>query len=237
MKELFKSKFLMLSSLVLFGFILLTACFLTGCAQKSSPVDDKNITKPKPVGYISDNAEQQGGQLPESIVRQASKIHEGSMIPSQSQTDMQETSVNAAISTSGETIASSATSGITMILGPVNAERVVNEEEVSSDAGQSIREIISQILTSGSEISLFDAPEERFIDDSPRPDLARKGVKFVVKGVASTSRSSGETTVFLRAVNTMTGKIAMVASARDTSRNQAAEQAARNLVQKITGVK
>ncbi len=230
MKQIFSNQYLMLM-----GYMLLATLFLTGCVPESPPVND--MIEPKPIGYISDSTDQQGGQLPENVVRKASEIHEGSMLPSQSQMNAQKSAVEVETQTSiqATTIVSDTASGITMILGPVNAQRVINEEEVSSDAGQSIREVISQVLTSSSDITLFDAPEERLVDDSPRPDLARKGVKFVIKGVASTSRDSGETTVFLRAVNTMTGKVAMVASARDKSRNQAAEQTARNLLQKITG--
>jgi hypothetical protein len=124
---------------------------------------------------------------------------------------------------------------ITVVLGPVNAEQLEQAGVDGIDAGQSIRETISQRLTAENSVTLFDAPQERFIDDSPRPDLARRGVRFVVKGVVSSSTVSREITVFLRAVNTASGKVAMVASARDASRNQAAVEAADRLIRKLTG--
>ncbi|MCB2181529.1 MAG: hypothetical protein KQH63_05860 [Desulfobulbaceae bacterium] len=201
-------------------FVLLISAFFCGCAHEEAALD----TPPPDVFTPTSD---QGGQLPEDVLRQASENHGGSMIPAGG-----DNMAGGGMTAQGGTMA-----GTTVVLGPVNAERVIDAEEVSADAGQSIREIISQKLTSNSDITLFDAPEERFIDDSPRPDLARKGVKFVLKGVASSSSDSGETTVFLRAVNTMTGKVAMVSSARHQSRDQAAAQAAEHLLQKITGVK
>lgn len=199
-----------------------------GCPAKTAPPQGE-IQDPPPVGSISGTAAGQGGQIPGEIVSQASEVHGGSMIAAQSS----QGSGLGNGQVSGEQAGNAGT--ITMILGPVNAERVVNSKDVSGDAGQSIRETISQKLTASKEVSLFDAPEERFIDDSPRLDLSRRGVKFVIKGVASTGSDSGETTVFLRAVDTMTGKVAMVASARHPSRNQAAADAAQRLLKKITG--
>ncbi|WP_022668974.1 hypothetical protein [Desulfospira joergensenii] len=206
-----------------FLFCLGVIFVLSGCTPKDVTLQEK---KSQPVGSISETARDQGGQIPEKIAVQASESHGGSMIASKV--------ANGGDKTEPQTMGPE---GITMILGPINAERLVNNKGVSVDAGQSIRETISQKLTGSKEISLFDAPEERFIDDSPRPDLSRRGVKFVVKGVASTGSDSNETTVFLRAVDTMTGKVAMVASARHESQNQAAEEAAQRLLTKITGGK
>ncbi len=202
---------------------LLLVALLGGCAHDP----EEAVLEPPPPDVFTSSTNQ-GGQLPEDVVRQASEVHEGSMISNNGEKDM----VTVGDSSQGTIVA-----GMTVVLGPVNAARIVNAKEFSADAGQSIREVISQTLTSNSDITLLDAPEERFNNDSPRPDLSRKGIKFVFKGVASSSASSGEITVFLRAVDTMTGKVAMVASARHQSQDQAAAQAAERLLQKITGVK
>lgn len=135
----------------------------------------------------------------------------------------------------GQAMTTASGSALTVVLGPINAERLEKANQGVSDAGQSIREMISQKLTSNSEVTLYDAPKERFINDSPRPDLARKGVRFVIKGVVSSSTVSDDITVFLRAVNTATGKVAMVASARNTSIDQAVDDSAARLLKKLTG--
>jgi hypothetical protein len=185
---------------------------LTGCATRdSSPPESPEVFAP---------ASEQGGQIPADIVQQASMRHGGSMTES--------------VDSAGQ-VSPQDDGRITVVLGPVNAEQLEQAGVDGIDAGQSIRETISQRLTAENSVTLFDAPQERFIDDSPRPDLARRGVRFVVKGVVSSSTVSREITVFLRAVNTASGKVAMVASARDASRNQAAVEAADRLIKKLTG--
>ena len=198
--------------------VLTMACLLliAACATPSDPEPPEIFT----------TTTDQGGQIPEAVARKAATDHGGSMpgvAPGATTTGVQ----------SGGTAA--VVQGLTVVLGPVNAEGLDQVVSGTADAGQSIREIISQTLTTGESVVLFDAPEERFIDDSPRPDLARRGVRFVVKGVVSSSAVSKEITVFLRAVNTATGKVAMVASARHASRNQAAVDAADRLRQKLKG--
>jgi len=188
--------------------LILGAC----AAQNASPPPPPEVFTP---------TDEQGGQIPADIVQQASRKHGGSM-------------TGAAESASPGNGPEGA-GRLTVVLGPVNAEQLEKVETGTSDAGQSIRETISQALTAGNAVTLFDAPEERFINDSPRPDLARKGVGFVIKGVVSSSTVSKEITVFLRAVNTSSGKVAMVASARHESRNRAAADATERLLQKLKG--
>lgn len=170
----------------------------------------------------------QGGQLPVEVVQQASDEHGGSMV-----------SASAKPSATGGAVMPGPTlpagKSVTLVLGPVDAERLEGTQAGSKDAGQGIREIISQRLTASGRITLLDAPEERFIDDSPRPDLARKGIQYVVKGIASFNTDSSEVTVFLRAVETMSGKVVMVASARDRSRDSAAAEASDRLLNKMIG--
>ncbi len=117
-----------------------------------------------------------------------------------------------------------------LVLGPV-----VNENGGSGNmnAGQSLREAIARELTTTRDIQLIDAPEERYKNDSPRPDLARRGIRYVIKGVANLSPKSGQTTVFLRAVNTGSGEVEAVASGRRSDPNQAAADAARGLLKKL----
>jgi hypothetical protein len=196
--------------------VLGLACLLltAGCASRK-PIS------PGPAEVFSPTTDQ-GGQIPAEVVAQAAGDHGGSM------------TALAGPAEEGERT-SPARAGITVVLGPINAEQLDRVEAGAPDAGQSIREIISQQLTAGKTLTLFDAPEERFIDDSPRPDLARKGVRFVVKGVVSSSTVSQEITVFLRAVDTSSGKVALVASSRNSSRNQAAIDAAERLLQKLKG--
>jgi hypothetical protein len=173
----------------------------------------------------------QGGQLPVEVVQQASDEHGGSMVSASAKPSAAGGAVMP-----GPTLPAAGKS-VTLVLGPVDAERLEGTQAGSKDAGQGIREVISQRLTASGRITLFDAPEERFIDDSPRPDLARRGVQYVVKGIASFNADSSEVTVFLRAVETMSGKVVMVASARDRSRDSAAAEASDRLLNKMIGTK
>ncbi|MFZ7112980.1 MAG: hypothetical protein ACOWYE_14950 [Desulfatiglandales bacterium] len=184
------------------------------------------IENPTDKGPMITDATEQGGQLPVETVQQASDHHGGSMI-----------SETGHVADEGVPLAreESIGRGITVVLGPVNAERLEGGDGASKDAGQRIREVISRRLTASGRITLLDAPEERFIDDSPRPDLARKGVKHVIKGIASCGSDKDEVTVFLRAVDTMTGRVAMVASARSRSRDAAADEATGRLLTKMAG--
>jgi hypothetical protein len=197
-----------------FRLFIYLVCVLTlgACAaQNASPPPPPEVFSP---------TDEQGGQIPADIVQEASRMHSGSM-------------TGAATPENGAT--GPGPGRLSVVLGPINAEQLEEVETGTSDAGQTIRETISQALTMGNSITLFDAPEERFINDSPRPDLARKGVGFVIKGVVSSSTVSKEITVFLRAVDTSSGKVAMVASARHESRNRAAADATERLLQKLKG--
>lgn len=224
--------------------LLLGAAFallVVACAHNDPVVENKKplITR-TPV---------QGGQLPGFVVREASDQHGGSMVPAaispapgtnaatatNANEAAPESTPGANAATNAGTNVASVSDGLTVVLGPVNTENLGNAPGATGDAGQSIREVISQRLTATAEMTLFDAPEERYINDSPRPDLARKGIKYVIKGVASHSAGSGAFTVFLRAVDTQSGKVARVASARNQSRDQAAKEAAADILAKITG--
>jgi len=182
---------------------------ITGCAS----VEEEPVAGPKVFVPVSDE-----GQLPEKVAQDASSRYEGSM--------------DAA---SGSSAITGQASGLSVVLGPINSENVGASVGTNGDAGQRIREVIAQRITAQSGITLVDAPEERFADDSPRPDLARKGIKLVVKGVASYNEKAGQTTVFLRAVKTSTGKVSAVASGRAVSADEAAGQAATRLVEKLKG--
>jgi hypothetical protein len=195
--------------------VLLAACAF---APIEMPEEGDGIT----------DATEQGGQLPLEVVQQASNEHGGSMVTASAQP--------AAAGGAGVPGSSMAVGkGVTLVLGPIDAERLQDSQGGSGDAGKSIREIISQRLIASGGITLLDAPEERFINDSPRPDLARKGIQYVVKGIASFNAGSSEVTVFLRAVETMSGKVAMVASARNQSRDAAAFAASDRLLNKMVG--
>ena len=189
------------------GFVLLIGCV-------SSP--EKPVTASKkfvPVG--------QGGQLPEEVVREASARYEGSM---------DRAPATAAAPGSQE-------SGLSAVLGPINLEKLEDSPKEVHDAGQRIRGVIARQITAHGWITLIDAPKERFIDDSPRPDLARRGIKYVIKGIASYSKNSGNTTVFLHVVDTGTGKVTMVGSGRAKTSDDAATQATKRILKKMEGYK
>lgn len=125
---------------------------------------------------------------------------------------------------------------LSAVLGPINAEGIEVQGSKGNDAGQMIREAIAQELTLEKKLVLIDAPQERFKNDSPRPDLASRGIRYVIKGVATYNKQSGYTTVFLRAVRTSNGKVKAVASARNKNKQQAAAQAARILLERLEGM-
>jgi hypothetical protein len=119
-----------------------------------------------------------------------------------------------------------------LVLGPVLSENMSGQSD-GKDAGQAIRETITKIFTGDNKVIVVDAPEERYKADSPRPDLAARGIRYVVKGVVSFNQESGQNTVFLRAVRTSTGKIRAVASARHDETNLAASQAAVIILERL----
>lgn len=119
-----------------------------------------------------------------------------------------------------------------LVLGPISSESPSGQSD-GADAGQTLRETITQVLARDNSVIVVDAPEERYKNDSPRPDLAARGIRYVVKGVLSFSKDSGQNTVFLRAVHTSTGKIKAVASARDPEVIRAASQAATIMLERL----
>lgn len=135
-----------------------------------------------------------------------------------------------------EAIPKHRSSELALVIGPIVLEEQNSGEKVESDAGRTVREIIAKHISELKSVRVLDAPEERNIDDAPRPDLAKKGVRFVVKGTASTRGSSNEMQVFLRVVETTTGKINMIVSGQDKDLNTAATQASERLAKKLEGV-
>ena len=85
----------------------------------------------------------------------------------------------------------------------------------------------------------MDAPLERLVDDSPRPDLARRGIRYVVKGTVHYEEDSEQVKVFLRAVETQTGNVAAAAAGAapqvDAAAEQATERLVRNLARRLEG--
>ncbi len=157
------------------------------------------------------------GQIPIEVLRDASAQHGGSIEVEPADPELRHDG------------------SIKVVLGPINTERMSESGPISTDAGQVIREVIVQKFNEKEKMIIVDAPEERYIEDSPRPDLAKRGIRLVIKGVTSQSSSSEKTTVFLRAVETATGKVFQVASGRADTLNDTAIQATNKLLDKILG--
>lgn len=122
-----------------------------------------------------------------------------------------------------------------VVLGPVIAEEVPpNVDPVQGDAGAALRSAISQQL-GGPGLVLLDLPEERFTSGSPRPDLARRGVRFVVKGTVRFTQQSSEASVYLQAIETQSGEIRAFASAKNAQAEVAAREAAGRLARDLRG--
>jgi len=198
-------------------FLIVPLSFILGCGTTTHTHRDLRASLPSSQEITQTQRDQ--GQIPAETLRDASARYEGSMDPG-----------TEASSPGGAKI-------INLVLGPVNLENFETPPPPAVDAGQRIREVIAQKITAREGFSLLDAPKERFINDSPRPGLARRGIQFVIKGVASFNQGSGKTTVFLRLVNTRTGKVALVASGRNEKSDAAASQAAERLLQKMEGKK
>ena len=98
-----------------------------------------------------------------------------------------------------------------------------------------VRETIAERISSSGKLRLVDAPEEEFAKNTPRPDLARRGIKFIVKGAVTYGKASGQTTVFLRVVDTSTGHVAVVASGREADPAKAGRAAATTMLEKLGG--
>ena len=206
-----------------FIFIVCLLSVVCGCQtyEPPPPPPPPQISEP-PAKVFQPVAED--SQLPEEKLKAASERYDGAL-------NSPSMSPGSAVQSKSEPISHYNQNGrLVLVLGPV-----VNENSTSqkSNVGQSLREAIAHELTSTRDIQLIDAPEERYKNDSPRPDLARRGIRYVVKGVASFSPKSGQTTVFLRAVNTGNGEVEAVASGRNAEENRAAGDAARRLKKKL----
>ncbi|MCP5056653.1 MAG: hypothetical protein GY937_07985 [bacterium] len=158
------------------------------------------------------------GQLSKEVVEDAAATHDGSFLGPG----------GARPGTPGADSASG------VIIGPLRAEEVPPHlDPVSGDAGLGLRGVIGERIAAAGTLNLHDAPGERLIDDSPRPDLARKGVRFIIKGTLKFSKEQGEVLVLLRAVETRSGKIVEFTSARGPVADEAAREAANRLAVKL----
>jgi hypothetical protein len=123
-----------------------------------------------------------------------------------------------------------------LVVGPIQAEQVPPHlDPPSGNAGAALRAAIEAALQADTRLSLVEAPSEGLSGDAPRPDLARKGIRYVVKGNVNYQQETSEVRVFLRAVDTGSGKIVDVASARGQDPLQVSREAARGLAGKLGG--
>lgn len=158
------------------------------------------------------------GQLSKEVVEEAAAAHDGSFLGPG----------GARPGTPG----ADAANGV--IVGPLRAEEVPPHlNPASGDAGFALRGVIGERIAAADGLSLHDAPQERLVDDSPRPDLARKGVRFIVKGTVKFSKEQGEVLVLLRAVETRSGKVVEFTSARGSEPGATARDAASRLAAKL----
>lgn len=189
--------------------VLILTVALAGCQYPLQEVSLSSEELPPTQG---------GGQLPEQVVREASARYGGSMEPDIKTSSTQEKSTR-----------------LSVALGTISSQRSRDGGQFSRDVEKRIRDVIARRISLHKNITMLDSPGERLFNDSTRPDLARRGIKLVIKGVASYNKSSGETTVFLRGVETATGKISIAASGRAGSPDLAAAQAANRLLEKLKG--
>ncbi|MCP3986613.1 MAG: hypothetical protein GY723_19690 [bacterium] len=194
----------------LFAILLLGALPIWACSscEKKAPHPMRDA-----LGQLPED-----GQLSKEVAEDAAATHDGSFLGPG----------GARPGTPG------AASANGVIVGPLRAEEVPPHlDPATGDAGLALRGVIGQRIASVGALSLHDAPEERLVDDSPRPDLARKGVRFVVKGTLKFSKEQGEVLVLLRAVETRSGKIVEFTSARGTEADAVARDAADRLAEKL----
>ncbi|MDM8543724.1 hypothetical protein QUF90_21835 [Desulfococcaceae bacterium HSG9] len=161
-------------------------------------------------------AKEYKGQVPANVLQEASRRYDGSI-----ETGSQEGPSDQAIR---------------VIIGPIKLERMTEKGPISSDSGQQIREIVAQSVNKHPRLTLIDAPKERFIDDSPRPDLAKRSIRYVLKGTASSSQTSGKINILLRMVATKNGEVAYMARGQSQNLDDAAIQAANRMINKIVEV-
>lgn len=166
----------------------------------------------------------EGGQIPADVLQQASADHGGSFRSSRDAAPPQ-----------ARTAAPARKGGIGMVVGPVRAESVPpHVDPTRGDAGQAVRDVIREGMARSTRIALHEAPREGQIEDAPRPDLADRGVRYVVKGTVRYSEEGGPVDVFLRAVDTRSGEVAAAASGQASGPVAAAEQATARLVRNVS---
>lgn len=125
---------------------------------------------------------------------------------------------------------------LALVLGAIVMEEQKSDGNAKSDAGSSVKEIIAKHIAELKGVRLINSLDEGNIEDNPQPDLVKQGVRFVVKGTVSTRASSNQMQVFLRVVETATGKINMIVSGQDKDLEAAAVQASERLIKKLEGV-
>lgn len=207
---------------VLVWVLLLSMVLLSACVQKKPPLSPAQPPPQKQFRPVPDDS-----QLSQKQLKEASTRYGGSMNAVVEPPNLDRASVE----TPGDAEPAMPRQP-SLVLGPVWADSLSGKFS-HGEASQKIREIITGVFTRGGKVIVVDAPEERYKNDFPRPDLAARGIRYVVKGVVSFNKASGQNTVFLRAVRTSTGKVKAVASARHTEKDQAAHQAAGILMKRL----
>ena len=206
--------------IILLKSLMFLLIILAGCqsVEPPPPAEKPSESYPKffqPVGEDS--------QIPKQKLQETSQRYGGALNSVVAPPNLDQQSLTAPPETGMPT-------QLSLVLGPLTNENMGSD---NPNANQSLRETIAHEFTANHDLILVDAPEERYKNDSPRPDLASRGIRYVVKGVVSHSQKSGNTTVFLRAVYTINGKVKAVASGRHQEDNQAAGEAARSLLKKL----
>ncbi len=199
--------------------ILMPGCqFIDNPTPPPPPAEKPVGSHPKLFQPVGDDS-----QIPDAKLRETSLRYGGALNSVVTPPNLDQQSLAAPAEIDGS-------SQLSLVLGPLTNE---NAGTGDFNASQSLRETIAHEFTANHDLTLVDAPEERYKNDSPRPDLASRGIRYVVKGVVSFSEKSGKTTVFLRAVYTVNGKVKAVASGRHQEARQAAGEAARTLLHKL----
>lgn len=195
--------------------LCLAALLAVGCAKRPTNL-------PAPVAPLPER-----GQIPVDRLEQAARAHGGSFRSTNT------APLRTASLPRGE--APPAPAGLLVVLGPVQAESVPpHVDPTSGDAGNAVRDVIREGIARGTSVALLEAPAEGHVEDAPRPDLARDGVRYVVKGSVRYPEEGEPVSVFLRAVDTTTGQVAAAASGRAPGPVAAAEQATARLVRNVT---
>ncbi len=194
---------------------LLTLFFLLiafGCQPPKASLKSQDFQVQKSSGQTSTS-----GQIPVDVLRDASARYGGSI-------DAEP----------GGKLRNS-DGAISVVLGPIKIEERSDAGPISKDAGQIVREVIIQNINDRDGIDIVDAPEERYIADAPRTDLSSRGIGYVIKGTLRSGISSGHTSIFLRMVDTSTGKVSFTAAGRGDNFSDAAIHATRKVLDEFMG--